>query len=113
MAEPPPLDELARRLFDLWQQQLSAWATDPQLARYMGAWLEAWSKSGGTAARWPAPPGPAPGGGNLDLERVERRLAALERRLTELESQPRARPRKRVARKPGPRARSRGARKAR
>ena len=106
MAEPPPLDELARRLLDLWQQQLSAWATDPQLARHMGAWLEAWGKSGGTAARWPTAAGAASGGGNLDLERVERRLAAVERRLAELEPKPRARPRKRAVRKARPRARS-------
>ena len=106
MAEPPPLDELARRLLDLWQQQLSAWATDPQLARHMGAWLEAWSRSGGTQARWPAPAGAAPGGGNLNLEGLEQRLAAVERRLAALEPKPRPRPRKRPARKAKRRARS-------
>jgi hypothetical protein len=106
MAEPPPLDELARRLLDLWQQQLSAWATDPQLARHMGAWLEAWSKSGGAAPRWPAPAGAAPDGGHLDLERIERRLAAVERRLAELEPKPRPRARKRPAGKARRRARS-------
>ena len=71
MPEPPSIDELARRFLDLWQQQMAAWATDPETARQVGAWLEAWSKA----------PGAALGGGVVDLGGIEKRLAAVERRL--------------------------------
>jgi hypothetical protein len=107
MPETPNLQELARRLLDLWQQQLSAWATDPELARSMGAWLEAWTKAGGAAAPWAKTPGLAPGGGNLDLERIESRLAAVERRLAELEGQSRPKPRRAAPKRPAKRARRR------
>jgi hypothetical protein len=107
MPETPNLQELARRLLDLWQQQLSAWATDPELARSMGAWLEAWTKAGGAAAPWTKAPGLAPGGGTLDLERIESRLAAVERRLAELADKPRPKPRRAAQKRPAGKTRRR------
>jgi len=106
MAEPPNLDELARRFLDLWQQQLSAWAADPDLARHMGA-LMALASARGFGAAEPSP-GPTPpqsdgrrgpqagaaaagaafGGGGGDLDKLAKRLAAVERRLAKLESGP-------------------------
>jgi hypothetical protein len=107
MPETPNLQELSRRLLDLWQQQLSAWATDPELARSMAAWLEAWTKAGDAVAPWAKAPGLAPGGGNLDLERIESRLAAVERRLAELDRGARSKPRRAAAKRPAGKARRR------
>jgi len=112
MPEPPELDDLARRFLDLWQQQLSAWATDPELARQMGSFMAFATASmpkapfrpgaiapGGTGdgpaapeAADGAPQGgaaparAAPRGGGVDLDKLAQRLAALERRLARMES---------------------------
>jgi hypothetical protein len=112
MPEPPELDELARRFLDLWQQQLSAWATDPELARQMGNFMAFATASVPKAPFWPgavAPGGSGDGiggaeaadgapqrgaaparaasrGRGVDLGELAQRLAAIERRLARMES---------------------------
>jgi hypothetical protein len=109
MPETPDLKALAERYLDLWEEQFAAAAADPALAAAMAAWLGPWralaagaapGASGGKTGRasddkaagttqkaGPAPAGAAPrdGGRGLDgiverLERIERRLDALERK---------------------------------
>ncbi|MBX6323792.1 MAG: hypothetical protein IRY94_18405, partial [Rhodospirillaceae bacterium] len=68
MAETPSLDALARRFLDLWQDQVSALAADPQTAEHwhrlvqvalglpLGAAAAAFAPGG--AGEPAAPPGP-------------------------------------------------------
>ncbi|MFM7344202.1 MAG: hypothetical protein ACKO1J_02390 [Tagaea sp.] len=53
---PPSLDELAKRYLDLWQDQMSALAADPETARLMGRSLQLWASAGpaGWQAIWQA-----------------------------------------------------------
>ncbi|MCZ8122125.1 MAG: hypothetical protein ACKOEE_15085 [Tagaea sp.] len=44
--EPPSLDELAKRYLDLWQDQITALAADPETARLMGRSLQLWAGAG-------------------------------------------------------------------
>jgi hypothetical protein len=44
--EPPSLDELAKRYLDLWQDQMTALAADPETARLMGRSLQLWASAG-------------------------------------------------------------------
>jgi len=39
MSEPPDPESLARRFLDLWQDQMTAVAGDPQLAEAMARWI--------------------------------------------------------------------------
>jgi hypothetical protein len=126
MTSPPDLRALARRYVELWQDQVAASATDPELTGALTRLLEL---AGGNLAAsahlwqtlWPAPPAaprdqpvPAPAGsapaaaapadGGGHLEQLALRVAALEERLAALESgadRPRRgarpRPRKRAA----------------
>jgi hypothetical protein len=56
------LDELARRYLDLWQDQMTALANDPEMAEAMERALRQWGLAPGDGA-WQAPGGgPAPGG---------------------------------------------------
>jgi len=107
MSEPPNLEALARRYLDLWQDQATALAGDAELTRQVGRWLSMMqagmahgfqssnaftsteaARSSGQPSR-PAPgsaPAAAPSGrGDLGLEQLSRRLAAVEKRLARLE----------------------------
>ncbi|MCM0020362.1 MAG: hypothetical protein NBV67_10245 [Tagaea sp.] len=44
--EPPSLDELAKKYLDLWQDQMTALAADPETARLMGRSLQLWASAG-------------------------------------------------------------------
>jgi hypothetical protein len=100
MAEPPDLEDLARRYLDLWQQQMTQAAADPELAetirRLFGPW---W---GAAAAGFPAQetssatsgtaPARAPSRDRGDqLDDLARRLADVEKRLAAVESAARSR----------------------
>lgn len=97
MAEPSDLESLARRFLDLWQEQLSAMAVDPEFSASAERILTTFSSgtmegsagdetaTSGSAARATAA-GDASGAGDHDLRRLEHRLAALEKRLEALES---------------------------
>jgi hypothetical protein len=97
MPEPPDLANLAKRYVDLWQDQLSAMAADPELAESMARLLAALVPP--TWLRWPgatrdeaaAPAGAAAAGaapldGDGGLAELARRLAAVEERLAALEA---------------------------
>lgn len=129
----PDLNELARRVMDLWQDHLSAMTADPEMAESLarlyagvaqlaGSWLEAFSPA--TVAKaahvQPGVSGVPTGAGErsagattaspsspdrlADLGEFARRLAALEERLDRLE---RASERRREARPSSKRARKR------
>jgi hypothetical protein len=117
MAEPPDIDELARRYLDLWQDQWSAMMTDPNTAEAMTRFFELMREQmpgaaspfgafapgakkeredddpGASAAgqrpgpAGAAPPGAAPDGGAERVDELNRRLAAVEERLARLEAQ--------------------------
>jgi hypothetical protein len=63
MSEPPDVDALARRFLDLWQEQLTIMAADPELADGLAKLLAGLSASAGLApflaglAAAPAGPG--------------------------------------------------------
>jgi ubiquinone biosynthesis protein UbiJ len=122
MAEPPDFQELARRYLALWQDQLMATASDPELSEMLArffalaaptaAWTSTlWRQMQAGAApthdhvapeQPPEPARAAPAavapddrGGSVD--RLSRRIAALEERLARLEA---------GARRRGPRTRS-------
>jgi hypothetical protein len=97
MPEPPDLANLAKRYVDLWQDQLSAMAADPELAESMARLFAALVPP--AWARWPgaarneaaAPAGAAATGtpshdGDGGVAEFARRLAAVEERLAALES---------------------------
>ena len=100
MAEPPTMEELARRFLDLWQDQVAALAADPQVAaqwrQLMLASLGMSEALKGGAAREQARAGAAPAGaapaaaasglGRDDPAGLARRVAALEQRLAAVES---------------------------
>jgi hypothetical protein len=103
MADPPDLSALAKRYVDLWQDQLIALAAHPELAEGLARMLAAfpfpsvtWPPAAGTApshnghassaAPRTAPAAAAPGGGDQQLRQLARRLAALEERLSRLET---------------------------
>jgi hypothetical protein len=111
MAEPPDLAQLAKRYLDLWENQLTAFGSDPalldQVARTvaaMGATLVAVSaaashpaerqeetahgrsrKEDARAARTPTASS-ASSDRDARLDELARRLAAMERRLTGIEA---------------------------
>ena len=114
MSETANLDQLAERFVDLWQDQMTAMAGDPELARLMRRMLGLWglgpSPFGGTpfdVAPEPAARGtaddagangqagaavgaaaarPAPGDARAVFVELGRRLDALEERLARLET---------------------------
>jgi hypothetical protein len=55
-AEPPNLDELAKRYLDLWQDQIAAVSADPEVARTLGRYAQLWATLGpaGFAGIWAA-----------------------------------------------------------
>lgn len=57
MTDEPDLEELARRFFDLWQEQVTALATDREVAEATERWLQA---MGAAAAPAQGMPGGAP-----------------------------------------------------
>ena len=57
MTDEPDLEELARRFFDLWQEQVTALATDREVAEAAERWLQA---MGAAAAPAQGMPGGAP-----------------------------------------------------
>ncbi len=92
MAETPTLDTLARLFLDLWQDQVSALAADPQTAEH-------WHRLVQIALGLPLAPGDdtagapgapssaaAPGLGGNDPHELARRVAELEGRVGALES---------------------------
>jgi hypothetical protein len=109
MAEPPDMEALARRFLALWQEQLIATASDPELAAAMtrfltlaGNVLAPWTAAFQAAARArdvaeappaaaapadrPAPAPAASHDGSDALVELTRRLAAFEERLAQLEA---------------------------
>jgi hypothetical protein len=122
MPEPPDLDALARRYLDLWQDQVTAMAGDPQLAaafarmfesaasvmpmQWLGVWLQAAQAAmragvaggddGGRfatdAKAGAAAAAAASGHRGGDVAGLRRRLADLEARVARLESAPAAGP---------------------
>lgn len=97
MAEPADIESLARRFLDLWQEQLAAVAADPEFANSADRILKALDPGEmeraagdrtGTSNDAPRPSaaGTASGNGDDVLRRIERRLAALEKRLDALET---------------------------
>src|SRR5450432_4584155 len=122
MSEPPNLEALARRYLDLWQDQATALAGDAELARQIGQWLSmmqagmvhgfqspnaaksAAGRAAGKAETGAASAAAPSGGSQPGLDKLARRLAALEKRLDRLEAgakggrpKPRGRTRKRKA----------------
>jgi hypothetical protein len=99
MADDGDLDALARRYFDLWQTQLAGMAADRTLAGTLARVLAAANAQveaafgrpvdGGvrSAAAGAAPAAAAPGDSAPDLRQLGERVAALERRIAELEAQ--------------------------
>lgn len=71
MADETDLDELARRYLDLWQDQMSALASDPEAAEAMTRLMTAAGANG--SATWPAfVPGFGPAGAGRDGEASEK-----------------------------------------
>jgi hypothetical protein len=64
-ADPPNLDELARRYLDLWQDQVAAMSADPDMSRTMGRYAQLWATLGpaGLAGIWAAAAEGLKGGG--------------------------------------------------
>jgi hypothetical protein len=64
-AEPPDLDALAKRYLDLWQDQVAALSTDPEVARTLGRYAQLWAALGpaGIAGIWAAAAEGLKGGG--------------------------------------------------
>lgn len=64
-ADPPNLDELARRYLDLWQDQVAAMSADPEVSRTMGRYAQLWATLGpaGLAGIWAAAAEGLKGGG--------------------------------------------------
>lgn len=113
MEGPEELERLAEDWITLWQSEIAGWAADPELAEQWAAWAAlgaAWMRAAATMAprarapddRPPPPPGPPPAAaasgprgaarpGGDDQPRPDpmaERLAALERRLADLEGGP-------------------------
>jgi hypothetical protein len=107
MTEPPEMEALARRFLALWQEQLVATASDPELAAAMArmmtlagaalapstAALQAAVRARDSAEAAPeaapgraAPASAPPRDGGDGLADLARRLAALEERLGQLEA---------------------------
>lgn len=84
MSDPPNMDELARRFLDLWEQNLTAAASDPEMAKAMGQFFGRFNPA--------AQPAGAEAGEDeaIDvgamLASIDRRLAAIERRLDRIEA---------------------------
>lgn len=84
MSDPPEMDELARRFLDLWEQNLTAAAGDPEMAKAMGQFFGRFN------------PMTQPAGAQEDdedtidigamLASIDRRLAAIEKRLDRIEA---------------------------
>ena len=96
--DQPDLAALAKRFMDLWQEQTSALAADPELAESIGRFLAAlppgmpfWpglgSGAGKTSApgRTPSAAAPSDGGGR-GLDELASRLRHVEERLARLEA---------------------------
>src|SRR5690349_7209553 len=122
MSEPPEMEVLARRFLALWQEQLVATASDPDLTAALahmmslaGCALAPWTAAlraatrlreeadlaTGAADRTTSAPAPSGNGGDAVAE-FARRLAAVEERLARLETgagDGGARPRKRARRR--------------
>ena len=60
MTRAPDPNELARRFLDLWQDQVQAMATDPEMADAVRRWSALWTGPGRSAGT-PAPAGPGDG----------------------------------------------------
>src|SRR5262249_14525229 len=117
MSEPPNLEALARRYLDLWQDQATALAGDCELAPQIGQGLSMMqagmfhgfqspntppTRSAKADATGPASAATASGRGQPGMDKLARRLAALEKRLDRLEAgaQTRgAKPRRRARRR--------------
>lgn len=111
MADPPEIEELAKRYFDLWQDHLSGMAADPEWAaattRIFAAFVspemgaenvpsgfdayKAWlggmigdADQGDQTERPAAPAGPSADRSD-DLRELKRQLTALQERLARLE----------------------------
>ena len=92
MSDPPDIESLARRYLDLWQQNISAAATDPDTARALAQFFGHFKGFGVT----PEESAPSRDAEIADaLASIDRRLAAIEARLDSLE-----RPKRKPAAKP-------------
>ena len=108
--EPPDLAALAKRFLDLWQEQVTALAGDPELARGMGRllgalppgfpfWHGAAGHDPGSVPDWSPAAAGASRGRERRLDDVAARLDAVEKRLARLEADAGAK-RRAPARKP-------------
>ena len=111
MTEPPEIEELAKRYLDLWQDHVSGLSNNPEWMAAMTRLFSSFSTIqkadaaakqdfdafntwlGGTfgnsqseaAASGPAASTDSPADGGYDIHELERRVAALEKRLAKLE----------------------------
>lgn len=106
MPDTPDMEDLARRYLDLWQENLNALAHDQDAAKVMAQTMammssgaQAFASAAQSAAaagsdhdhdptsERAAPAAPVDGDPGLDVAELHRRLAALEGRVTALESE--------------------------
>ena len=106
MPDTPDMEDLARRYLDLWQENLNALTHDQDAAKVMAQTMammssgaQAFASAAQSAAaagsdhdhdptsERAAPPPPVDGDPGLDVAELHRRLAALEGRVAELESE--------------------------
>ncbi len=94
MNERDQMAELASRFLDLWQDQATAMAQDPEFERFCRTWMDIWTarmppRSAGTgdetAQAGSAPASAAPRDGVSDMDAFARRLRHLEERVAALE----------------------------
>lgn len=94
MNERDQMAELASRFLDLWQDQATAMAQDPEFERFCRTWMDIWTArmpplSAGTgdetAQARSAPASAAPRDGVSDMDAFARRLRHLEERVAALE----------------------------
>ena len=94
MSDPPDIESLARRYLDLWQQNISAAAADPDTARALAQFFGQF-KGLGVMPGEAVPNTPGQSDDILSaLASIDRRLAAIESRLDSLERPKRKTPAK-------------------
>lgn len=81
MSIPPDWDDLARRYLDLWQQNISAAAADPDTARDLAQLISGFGAFAGMGAAGSPTKATDASSISAALAAIERRLAAIEERL--------------------------------
>lgn len=70
MNDPPDLDDLAQQYLDLWQDQASAVARDPEVLRALSSWLAMLGSGSSGATPMAAPALGVPGTSGAEAESV-------------------------------------------